>query len=85
MAHEKTHKLQNPDIYRKYYGHTSLSSKPNKWIPIKRRRKKTAIPGHAGGPVKLNPAYVEWKEEQKEKISKIKFNKYLKKKQIINN
>ena len=32
------------------------------------------------GPVKLNPEYIEWKKKQKEKISKIKFKKYLKKK-----
>ena len=72
-----THNLRNPND-RKYLGHTT--DKPRKWIPVLRRRKKTAVPGFGGGPVKLNPEYTEWKEKQKEKISKIKFNKYLKKK-----
>ena len=33
------------------------------------------------GPVTLNPVYVEWRERQKDRLSKIKFNKYLKKKE----
>ena len=41
------------------------------------------------GPVKLNPEYIEWREKQKEKISKMKkmqlHKKHLKKKNVINN
>ena len=73
--------LRNPNDI-KYTGHTT--DKPKKWLPIPRRVKKTAL-RRKPGPVKLNPEYIEWKEKQREKISKIKFKKHLKKKQIINN
>jgi len=72
-----THNLRKPSD-RKYYGHTT--AKPKKWLPITRRVTKTALPRKAG-PVKLNPEYVEWKEKKKDRLSKIKFNKYLKKKE----
>ena len=75
------HNLRNPKD-KKYTGHNI--HKPKKWLPIPRRVKKTAL-RRKPGPVKLNPEYIEWKEKQKEKISKIKFKKHLKKKNVINN
>ena len=76
------HNLRNPND-KKYFGHTT--SKPQKWVTTTVRRSKKSPLKKAAGPVKLNPAYVEWKEKQEEKISKIKFKKHLKKKQVINN
>ena len=67
--------LRNPNDI-KYTGHTT--DKPKKWLPIPRRRKKTALP-RKPGPVKLNPEYTEWQEKQKEKRD-MKFKKQLKKK-----
>ena len=75
-----THNLRNPKD-KKYYGHTIPSDhKPQKWITTTKRRIEKGPKKKTMGPVKLNPKYTEWREEQKEKISKIKFNKYLKKK-----
>ena len=71
------HNLRNPND-RKYLGHNI--HKPKKWITTTKRRIKKGPVKKTMGPVKLNPEYTEWKEEQKEKISKIKFKKYLKKK-----
>jgi|7_EtaG_2_1085326.scaffolds.fasta_scaffold214041_2 hypothetical protein len=74
--------LRNPND-RKYLGHNI--HKPKKWINLSTKKAKKSPIKKTMGPVKLNPKYTEWKEKQKEKISKIKFNKYLKKKQVINN
>ena len=68
--------LRNPNDI-KYTGHTT--DKPKKWLPIPRRRKKTALP-RKPGPVKLNPEYTEWEEKQKARINKLKFKRLLKKK-----
>ena len=69
--------LRNPNDI-KYTGHNT--DKPKKWINLSSRKIKKGPVKKTKGPVKLNPEYTEWKEEQKEKISKIKFKKYLKKK-----
>ena len=71
-----THNLRKPSD-RKYYGHTT--DKPKKWLPITRRVTKTALPRKAG-PVKLNPAYVEWKEKKEARIREIKYKRFFQKK-----
>ena len=74
--------LLNPND-RKYHGHTI--DKPKKWVNLITRKAKKLPSKKTMGLVKLNPEYIEWKEKQKEKISKIKFKKCLKRKQVINN
>ncbi len=69
--------LRNPND-RKYHGHTI--DKPKKWVNLTTKKAKKSPIKKTMGPVKLNPEYIEWKKKQKEKISKIKFKKYLKKK-----
>ena len=69
--------LRNPND-RKYHGHTI--DKPKKWVNLTTKKAKKSPIKKTMGSVKLNPEYIEWKKKQKEKISKIKFKKYLKKK-----
>ena len=76
-----THDLRNPkDI--KYTGHNV--HQPKKWISLRTKKAKKLSIKKTMGPVKLNPEYTEWKEKQREKISKIKkmqlHKKHLKKK-----